>query len=179
MKVILLAAGVGQRLKSSHRLPKCLLEFNGETLLSRHIQTLEQFPVTELLIVTGFMGEMVEKEINALRSSLNIHMVFNPKYEKGSILSFLAACGNIKADSSVILMDADVLYSPVMIDILFKSNHLNTFLLDQNFEPGDEPVKLCVYQNEIIEFRKKIPQNIKYELIGESVGFFQVFKCCI
>jgi len=173
MKVILLAAGVGQRLKSSHRLPKCLLEFNGETLLSRHIKTLEKFPVTELLIVTGFMHEHIEEEINALRTSLNIHMVFNREYKKGSILSFLAACRNIKPDTSVILMDADVLYSPLMMDILFNSNHLNTFLLDQNFEPGDEPVKLCVYQNEIIEFRKKLAQNIECELTGESVGFFK------
>ena len=173
MNVILLAAGVGQRIKSSHGLPKCLLEFNGETLLSRHIKALEKFPVTELLIVTGFMHELIEKELSALTTSLNIHMVINRDYDKGSILSFLTACRCIEFNTSVILMDADVLYSPNMLDVLFTSNYQNTFLLDQQFEPGDEPVKLCINRGEIIEFRKKIPRNIECELTGESVGFFK------
>ena len=49
----------------------------------------------------------------------------------------------------------------------------NLFLLDQDFEPGEEPVKLCVYNNELIEFRKKIDENLAFDLQGESVGFFK------
>jgi choline kinase len=79
-------------------------------------------------------------------------------------------------DSPVILMDADVFYDPELVDILFSTKHNNIFLLDRNFEPGDEPVKLCVAQDKIIEFRKQLSTTIKYEVIGESVGFFRFSK---
>ena len=48
MKAIILAAGIGDRLgKYSNNKPKSLLEFNGKTLLKRHIEIL-QLHITEL-----------------------------------------------------------------------------------------------------------------------------------
>jgi choline kinase len=46
-------------------------------------------------------------------------------------------------------------------------------LLDRDFEVGEEPVKVCVKNNKLVEFRKELAKDIEYDLIGESVGFFR------
>ena len=45
-------------------------------------------------------------------------------------------------------------------------------LFDRAFEPGDEPVKICLRDQRIVEFRKRLAPNLDYNTIGESVGFF-------
>lgn len=173
MKAVILAAGIGNRLRTTHNLPKCLLKINGETLLSRHISILEKYNLSELVIVTGYKQEMIKNEIDKISTELNIKLIFNKQFEKGSVLSFLAASNYLKFDSPIVLMDADVLYHPEITNRLLTSSYKNVFLLDRNFESGDEPVKLCVNRDTIIEFRKKLAADTTYDVIGESVGFFR------
>jgi choline kinase len=45
--------------------------------------------------------------------------------------------------------------------------------LDRDFEPGDEPVKLCVQNGQLVEFRKQVAADLTYDFAGESVGFFR------
>ena len=52
------------------------------------------------------------------------------------------------------------------------SRHGNCFLLDRDFEPGDEPVKLCLRDGEIVEFHKQI-DGVAFDTCGESIGFFR------
>ena len=63
MKAIILSAGQGSRL--GHLVddrPKCLIEFNGRTLLDRQLDTLEANGVHEAVVVTGFHDELVEED---------------------------------------------------------------------------------------------------------------------
>jgi len=74
-------------------------------------------------------------------------------------------------------MDADVLYDQEMINRLINTNIKNCLLLDRDFVPGDEPVKICVNKNgQINEFRKKVAEDLDYVTQGESVGFFKFSK---
>jgi choline kinase len=50
---------------------------------------------------------------------------------------------------------------------------VNRVLLDRDFEAGDEPVKLCVRDGVPVELRKQLAPDLKYDTIGESVGFFR------
>ena len=43
--------------------------------------------------------------------------------------------------------------------------------MDRDFEPGDEPVKLCLRAGAIVDFHKKVQGS--FDLMGESVGFFR------
>ena len=49
MQAIILAAGIGKRISSSHNIPKILLEFDEKTLLERHISNLHQLVLKESL----------------------------------------------------------------------------------------------------------------------------------
>ena len=45
--------------------------------------------------------------------------------------------------------------------------------MDQQFEDGPEPVKICIRNGQIVEFRKELDPELDYDSIGESVGFFK------
>ena len=145
MKAIILAAGVGNRLAElSGGLPKCLLEFNGVNLLTRHIRILEQNRIPELLIVTGYRSDAISSVLAELSTTIEISTIYNPDFRAGSILSLYTAKETLSGGVDVLLMDADVLYHPDILKRLIESRHPNCFLLDRDFIPGPEPVKLCV-----------------------------------
>ena len=174
MKTLLLAAGIGQRLGDvSANLPKCLLEFAGSTLLQRHLGILRHFGVNEIIIITGYQSDLVEQEITRVGNDSHIRIVKNSDYSKGSIISMLLGLQALANEPDFILMDADVLYDYRILERLLNSRHQNCFLLDRKFEQGDEPVKLCVRDGQLIEFRKNIDNNLEFDYQGESVGFFR------
>ncbi len=174
MKAIMLAAGVGERLKNSFDgKPKCLLDIGGGTLLSRHMAALASCKIEELQIVTGYQNDMIESEIKRNNSSLRVSTIYNPDYREGSVVSLFKAKGFLTSGVNTILMDADVLYHPKILHILINSIHENCFILDRDFESGNEPVKLCVAGGNLIDFRKQIHKDVKFDFQGESVGFFK------
>ncbi len=172
MKALILAAGVGRRLSSeSNRPPKCLLEFGGRSLLSRHLNTLENLGVHEIVVGVGYRANSVRQAITLHKPKANVQLVHNPDYEQGSIVTLWQLRHHLSDGKDVLLMDADVLYDPRILERLVNSVHCNCLLLDRDLEAGDEPVKVCVRDGQLIEFRKKVRVNADY--CGESVGFFR------
>ena len=177
MKTVLLAAGVGQRLgEISGNKPKCLLQFDGSSLLQRHLEILHHYGITGIIIVTGFQGGLIEEIAGRSNASGIIKFVHNPAFEKGSIISMLTGLEALESEKDFLLMDADVLYDHRIIERLINTSNKNCFLLDRDFEAGEEPVKLCVRNGQLIEFRKKIDDNLHCDFQGESVGFFRFTK---
>jgi choline kinase len=72
----------------------------------------------------------------------------------------------------VLLMDGDVLYDDRILGCLLDSGHENCLLLDRDFTPGEEPVKVAVRNDVIVDFGKKI--GTEFDFCGESVGFFRL-----
>jgi len=82
MKAIILSAGQGSRL--GHLVdnrPKCLIDFNGRTLLDRQLDTLEANGVLEAVVVTGFHDELVDEAIARRSGGPAVRTVFNPFYK--------------------------------------------------------------------------------------------------
>jgi choline kinase len=74
----------------------------------------------------------------------------------------------------VLLMDGDVLYDRRIMKALVQGSEVgNRVLIDRDFEAGEEPVKVCVRAGLPVEFRKRLPADLEYDSIGESVGFFR------
>jgi choline kinase len=172
MRAIMLAAGVGARLGGGDdHPPKALLEFGGKSLLRRHIEILRHAGIGELAVVTGYRADLIEAEIARAGGTGFARTILNPDYREGSIVSLWAARHALVEGGDILLMDADVLYDRRMIDRLMTTSHENCFLLDRDFEPGDEPVKVCVRGGSIVDFEKRVEGE--HDLRGESVGFFR------
>ena len=82
MKAIIISAGQGSRLgQLVDDRPKCLIDFNGRTLLDRQLDTLEANGVHEAIVVTGFHDELVNQAIAARSGGPNVRTIFNPFYK--------------------------------------------------------------------------------------------------
>tara|TARA_R110000868_G_scaffold50260_4_gene160801 strand:- start:1076 stop:1837 length:762 start_codon:yes stop_codon:yes gene_type:complete len=173
-RACILAAGVGNRLGDiQDKPPKALLEFGGQSLLSRHLANLARIGVESVAIGIGYRADDLQAE--ALRAGFpgDIAFVHNPDYTEGSVIT-MAVLGEamMSAGGPVILMDADVLYDPRLMARLANSEHANCLLVDRDFEEGDEPVKICVRgETGLVDFRKIV--DTPYDWCGESVGFFK------
>jgi len=166
---IILAAGVGRRLASDA--PKVTLNFAGKSLLERHIAALEANGVTDIAITVGYRADLIRDELTRIGAADRIRLIENPRYREGSVVSLWAQRARLAAGTAVVLMDGDVLCDARMIERLIAAPPENALLFDRAIEPGDEPVKICLRGDEVVDFAK-IPQR-PYDRHGESVGFFR------
>ncbi len=176
MRAIILAAGRGIRLQQPEdsQLPKCLLPFDGMTLLERHLRMLKNVGVTEVVLALGFRHELVRAELDRLGWMPRPDIVLNMRFELGSVLTVHTIADALTRGGDVLLMDADVLYDERILGALVAgAGPVNRLLIDRDFEAGDEPVKLCVQDGVPVELRKQLAADLRFDTIGESVGFFR------
>jgi len=176
MRAIILAAGRGLRLvlPEDKQLPKCLLRFDGMSLLERHLRMLRGAEVEEVVIALGFRHELIEAELDRLAWQPRPEIVLNRRFELGSVLTLHAVADAMTRGGDILLMDADVLYDERIMDALVAGRSpVNRVLIDRDFEDGEEPVKVCMRDGVPMELRKQLAADIEYDTIGESVGFFR------
>jgi choline kinase len=176
MRAIILAAGRGLRLvqPEDRQLPKCLLRFDGMSLLERHLRMLKSTGVEEIVLAVGFRRELIEAEIDRLAWQPRPEIVLNMRFELGSVLTLHTVADAMTRGGEVLLMDADVLYDERIMDALVAGRHpVNRLLIDRDFEDGEEPVKVCLRDGVPVELRKQLAAGSEYDVIGESVGFFR------
>lgn len=172
LDAIILAAGVGRRLGAQARGPKCLIEVGGKTLLERQLRDLRHIGARRITLCVGFQHERIADHL-AARGWDDVEMVENDAYTEGSMVSLWTVRAALRSGRDVLLMDADVLSDPRMLERLAAGPSRNAMLLDRDFEAGEEPVKICLERGRIVEFRKRVPEELRYDDCGESVGFFR------
>jgi choline kinase len=175
MHAIILAAGRGSRLAEHNPdgLPKCLMAFGGRSLLARHLSLLSGLGVHHADLVVGYGADSIIHHVSTLAERPDVAFHFNPRYEQGSVLSLWAAEDTLRSGRTVLVMDADVLYHPGILERIVRTSVENCFLLDRAFLPGEEPVKIAVRDGRMVEFRKQLAPDLAFDTIGESVGFFR------
>ena len=93
-KAIILSAGQGSRLLPLTRdIPKCLIEFNGRSLISWQVAALVANGIKDIVVVTGFRTERVEDhalQLYRFNSSMDLYpagkLSCNGREEKGNLI---------------------------------------------------------------------------------------------
>jgi len=113
MQAIILAAGCGSRMRSPCGLPKVLLDLQGQTLLEYHLKTLCALDVTNVTLVVGHRGEIIENFIisKGLDQQYNLFVVHNDQWQRGNASSILAARPYVTDDRFLVVM-GDHLFDP-------------------------------------------------------------------
>ena len=170
MKAIIMAAGIGWRLGEGSP-PKSLYEFGGKSLLLRHIEHLSGLGIDDVVVGTGYRRHLLEAEIAGIRG---VRSIYNPDFHEGNIVTLWRLAEELECDQEVILMDADVLCDVRPLARLINSDHANCLLLDRDVELDEEPVKVCIKDNLIVDFSKTPDPDLQPDYVGESVGFFKL-----
>lgn len=106
MRAILLAAGMGSRLRPlTLTTPKSLTVVNEKPLAERQIEFLKEKGIDEIIIVTGYLNEKFEY----LKEKYGVKLVYNPKYNVYNNIYTMYLVKEYLEDTYVI--DADVYIS--------------------------------------------------------------------
>jgi L-glutamine-phosphate cytidylyltransferase len=103
MKAILLAAGMGTRLRPlTLTTPKSLVEVNGKPMLERQVEYLQEIGVDDIYVVTGYLKE----KFAYLKEKYGVTLIHNDKYDQYNNLYTMYLVREFLPDAYVI--DADV-----------------------------------------------------------------------
>ena len=119
MIALLLNSGLGSRMGDETREhPKCLCRISGmETILSWQVKLLDRFGVTEAVVTTGHLADMLREAIDRLDTKVRFHFVHNPRYrETNYIYSMYLAREYLKGD--VLSLHGDLVLHPRVMERL-------------------------------------------------------------
>ena len=82
MQAIILAAGMGKRLKElTQNNTKCMVKVNGVTLIDRMLHQIDNRHLSRIIIVVGYEGKKLIDYINTLDIQTPITYINNPIYD--------------------------------------------------------------------------------------------------
>lgn len=176
MKAIILAAGIGNRLKPvTEKMPKSLIKIGGKTILERMIDSLIGFGVNDICFVVGHMRHMITGLVGKKYKTAKFRYIVNPDYKLGSIVSLWVARNEFSGDDAL-LMDADVIFEREILAKLVNSKNPNCFLIDKDFSDTGEEMKVAALNKGVVQIARKISR--KHNEAGEGVGFCRISSAC-
>jgi len=119
MQAIILAAGMGKRLKHLTKdKTKCMVEVNGRTLISRTLDILEAQGLSRIIIVTGYMGDTLRSYVESLNIKTPVEFIDNPIYDKTNNIYSLALAKGKMTEDDTLLFESDLIFEKSVVDRL-------------------------------------------------------------
>ncbi len=164
MQAVILAAGMGTRIRDQHELPKGFIELNNEPIIKTSINKLKAAGISDILIVTGYRKSYYEE----FAKEEGVKTLFNPHYhDRGSLYSLYCARHWIK--ESVLILESDLFYEFKALEKITKDQRENIILLSGKTNSGDE-VYVETDKDRLFNMSKKRESLDERHITGEFVG---------
>jgi choline kinase len=169
-KAIILSAGQGSRLGHlTDDRPKCLIEFNGRTLLDRQLDALAANGVEEAVVVTGFRDDQIEAAL-ARRGNAGprVRTVYNPFYKVADNLGSLFVARE-ELEGDLLVWNGDTLVSEALMSRVVGNRDRQGICvtIDRKDDYDDDDMKVVVAEDGGLEaIGKRISEGVN----GESIG---------
>ena len=132
MQAIILAAGMGKRLKEpTQDRTKCMVQVNGVALIDRMLHQIESRHLSRIVIVVGYEGEKLMKYIDTLGIRTPIVYVQNPIYDKTNNIYSLALAKDYLCQDDTLLFESDLIFEDAVIDQLLDDPRETLALVDK------------------------------------------------
>ena len=152
MRAIILAAGMGTRLgKYTKELPKCMLEFNGKTLIDWQIETLRACGIKDIIVVKGYMPDKMKIS--------DVKEYINEDYANTNMVETLFKAEE-DMDDEILVCYGDILYEKRVIEQILKAKVDVGVTVDKDYwdywkarldNPEDDTESLVVEDDKIVE----------------------------
>lgn len=130
IKAMILVAGKGERLKPlTDKAPKCLTVVNGTPILVNALDALQRCGIREVIIIVGYRGEKVRKEVGESYKGMSIRFVENDIYDKTNNI-YSVWLGRDYIDDDILLIEGDVLFEEKILRALLDSPYRNSAAID-------------------------------------------------
>ncbi len=143
------------------RLPKCMLEAGGASLIHRQLDALRSHGVADVTVVVGFGAEALAEHLGP-----GVRTVVNPRHaETNSLYSFWLGVQRVRGE--MLVLNADVLFHPELLGRLLACGHPDVLLADLCDGLGAEEMKVRVVDGWLADIARDLAPG-SYD--GENVG---------
>ena len=123
MIALLLNSGLGSRMgDETKEHPKCLTQISEtETIISWQVKCLERIGITEAVVTTGHLSDMLEDYLRSLDTSIRFHFVHNPRYRETNYIYSMYLARELLAGQDVLSLHGDLVMHPAVMEKLAAS----------------------------------------------------------
>ena len=175
MQAIILAAGMGSRLKElTKNNTKCMVKVNGVTLIDRMLHQIEKNKIDRIIIVVGYKGEILKEYINSLDIKIPITFVENPIYNKTNNIYSLYLAREYLTKDDTLLFESDLIFEDNLITMLIDDPRPTLALVDK-YEAWMDGT--CVKLDKNSNIDAFVPgSKFKYDEIDEYYKTINIYK---
>ena len=167
MKAIIMAAGIGSRLKDINGdRPKCLIEAKGVSLIKRSVSMLEARGITDISVITGYQSTLIHQELQG-----RVRFLHNPYYAVTNSIASLWLAKELLNDD-VILMNADLYYEAAVLETALSQTG-NAVMLSDSTRIIDADFRFGVKGSRILKTGNRLTNQ---ETDCEYVGIVRIDK---
>lgn len=173
MKAVILAAGVGSRMRPlTDNNPKSLLKVGGKTILQRMIDNLLAVNINQIAIVTGYLEEQIKDFVKETYPNLNVTFIKNEIYDKTNTAYSLNLTKDFVGSEDFIKFDADVVFEKEVLERLINNTQGSCLCIDKNIHLDKEEVKVITEKGDrVLKVGKKLDPSLSK---GESIGIEKI-----
>ncbi|MCX4286792.1 MAG: phosphocholine cytidylyltransferase family protein, partial [Clostridia bacterium] len=175
MQAIILAAGMGKRLKDlTKNNTKCMVEVNGVTLIDRLLRQLDDYNLKIIVIVLGYEGKKLIDYVNGRGVKTPVIFVDNPVYYKTNNIYSLFLAKNYLCEEDTLLFESDLIVEDSVIKTLVDDPRETLALVDKYESWMDGTCVKLSETDDIVEF---IPgKKFKFEEIKSYYKTVNIYK---
>ena len=153
MKAIILAAGMGSRLKSLTKdNPKCMIKVNNETLIKRVLLQLDSCNLEEIILVLGYKKDILKEYINNLGIKTKISYIDNDIYDKTNNIYSLYMAKEEMIKNDILLLESDLIFDDSILKNLVADSNKNMAVIASYESWMDGTCVKLNSENNIIDF---------------------------
>lgn len=174
---VILAAGMGTRMeKLTRKLPKCLIEVNGETILENMLKNLLEAEIKHCTIVIGYLGELIRKKIGNRYGDIEVEYLENKRYATtNDMYSFWIARDTVRRGT--LLIESDIFLKRGIIPEVLKNASSKSFYLAGSYRDDRHNILLSTNSDgiidKILDSNEIHPQKRKEYLISAGILLIQ------
>lgn len=153
MQAIILAAGMGKRLKDlTQNNTKCMVKVNGITLIERMLRILDKKQLSKIVIVVGYEGQKLIDFISTLEIQTTIEYIDNPIYDKTNNIYSLALANEYLIKEDTLLFESDLIFEESLVDCLLEDERETLALVDKYESWMDGTCMVLDEADDIVDF---------------------------
>jgi histidinol-phosphate/aromatic aminotransferase/cobyric acid decarboxylase-like protein/GTP:adenosylcobinamide-phosphate guanylyltransferase len=132
VQAMILAAGLGSRLgKYTKNNTKCMLEVNGDTIITQALDSLNSVGLKKLILVVGYKKDNLIRHIGRHYKNIDIEYVENPIYNKTNNIYSLFLAKDKLIEDDTILLESDLLFEESILKELLDDDRENLAVVDK------------------------------------------------
>ena len=153
MQAIILAAGMGKRLKHlTENNTKCMVRVNGVSIIERTLAILDKKGLSRIVLVVGYKGQGLIDFVGTLNIHTPLVYVWNYDYERTNNIYSLSLAKDYLCSEDTLLLESDLVFEEVVIDLLLEDKRTSLALVDKFESWMDGSCMVIGEEDQILDF---------------------------